>query len=190
MVWRRMLPEELGAGKNTLKQEAEEGLSSALRMRSVQLRLLAAACPGRTLSPCGPFRARGRRTRGSSCEEGCRTGTQQGLSERQENRVTEGEAGHLETKQCGDRPGRTGLREPLFLLETPDPSAQMQSQSGQHLFGPGLLMQHKGGPVPEELHSHSFGRDWPSRAPVSAVPLQLREFRKSRVLSAPQGPHL
>lgn len=165
--------EELGAGKNTLKQEGRgRAVPPALRLRSIQLRLLPAAMPGGRSSPSAvPSEARGRRNEAVRVKKAAGPGTQQGLSERQENpRVTGSEAGPWTSRE-GPAWQNLASESLSSSLETPDPSAQMQSQSGQHLFGPGLLTQHKGGPVPEELTAIPFGERLALPAPVSAVPL-------------------
>ena len=118
-------------------------------------------------------------------------GTQQGLSEHQENpRVTVSEAGPWTS--CEGPAWQNLASESLpSSPETPDPSAQMQSQARQHLFGPGLLTYHEGGPDPKQLTAVPFGeRLGPPSTCLSCAPSQLREFHKSHVLSVPQGPHL
>ena len=185
--------EELGAGRNTLKQEGRgRAVPPALRSHSIQLCLLPAAMPGGHSSPSAvPSEAHGRGNEAARVKKAVGLGTQQGLSEHQENpRVTASEAGPWTS--CEGPAWQNLASESLpSSPETPDPSAQMQSQAGQHLFGPGLLTHHERGPDPEQLTAVPFGeRLVPPGTCLSCAPSQPHEFHKSRVLSVPQGPHL
>ena len=177
--------EELGAGRNTLKQEGRgRAVPPALRLHSIQLCLLPAAMPSGHSSPSAvPSEAHGRGNEAARVKKAVGPGTQQGLSEHQENpRVTASEAGPWTS--CEGPAWQNLASESLpSSPETPDPSAQMQSQAGQHLFGPGLLTHHERGPDPEQLTAVPFGERLVLPAPVSAAPLPSRMSFISHVSS-------
>ena len=130
-----------------------------------------------------PSEAHGRGNEAARVKKAVGPGTQQGLSEHQENpRVTASEAGPWTS--CEGPAWQNLASESLpSSPETPDPSAQMQSQAGQHLFGPGLLTHHERGPDPEQLTAVPFGERLVLPAPVSAAPLPSRMSFISHVSS-------